>query len=230
VAVIAHLKAGLPFFTTNFPATENPLNQSGVWVRGGTEGTSWTDPQTGPNSSSSGQIAFGTQIASPGPPDDDSIAHLTGFPANQYAEGVIFNAAADQIEVELLIRFAITSTNARGYELDYVFSGTNTCNLHLVRWEGALNSFTELNGGSAIVTGLDISNGTTHRASITGSVITVTRNGSTVATYDLQANFVADGSKIWNDGNPGMGFWDRSLSSGANRNTMGWSTFTASGI
>jgi nitrous oxidase accessory protein NosD len=84
-----------------------------------------------------------------------------------------------------------------------------------------------LNGGANVVTGLDISTGTIQRASITGNVITGTRNGSTIFTYDLNANFVADGSLIWNDGNPGMGFWDRSLSSGANRNTMGWSKFTA---
>lgn len=215
-------------YTTSFPATENPISQGGgIWTRGLSEGLDWTDPQTGPNSSASGQIAFGTQPAVPGPPDDDSIAHLSGFGPDHYAEGVIFNVSTDQIEVELFLRLQITAHNARGYELDYVFSGVGSCNLHLVRWNGALNSFTELNGGNALIVGLDISNGTTHRAAIKGSLITITRNGVVQATYDLQANFVADGSLIWATGNPGMGFWDRSLSNGANRNTMGWSTFTA---
>jgi hypothetical protein len=213
-------------FTTTFPSTENPINGTD-WVRGFSDGASWTDPQSGLASDGTTHIAFGTQTASPAPPFDDSISHLRGFPADHYAEGTVFNAAADQIEIELLLRFAITNGNARGYEFDYVFSGTNTCNLALVRWNGSLGSFTVLNGGANVVTGLDISTGTIQRASITGNVITGTRNGSTIFTYDLNANFVADGSLIWNDGNPGIGFWDRSLSSGANRNTMGWSKFTA---
>jgi hypothetical protein len=217
-------------YTTSFPVTENPLLEGGIWVRGGSEGGSWTDPQTGPNSSATGQIAFGTQVASPGPPFDDSVAHLIDFLPNHYAEGVIFNAATDQIEVELLVRANISNGSIQLYEGDYVFSGANTCDLHLVRWNGPLNSFTELHGGTAIVTGLDISTGTTHRMSISGNIITFTRNGVSIATYDLLANFVADGSLILSTGNPGMGFWDRSLSSGANRNTMGWSTFSAAQV
>jgi hypothetical protein len=66
--------------------------------------------------------------------------------------------------------------------------------------------------------------------SISGNIITFTRNGVSIATYDLLANFVADGSLILGTGNPGMGFWDRSLSNGANRNTMGWSTFSAAQV
>jgi hypothetical protein len=216
------------FFTTAFPATENPISQGGgIWTRGASEGLDWTDPQTGPNSAATGNISFGTQPAIPGPPDDDSIAHLSGFGTDHYAEGVIFNQATDQIEVELFLRMKITAHNARGYEIDYVFSGVGSCNVSIVRWEGALNTFTVLNGGNPIIIGLDISDGTTHRASIKGNLITLTRNGVVVATYDLLANFVADGSKIWQDGNPGFGHWDRSLSNGANRNTMGWSSFTA---
>jgi hypothetical protein len=214
-------------FTTSFPLTENPINQGGIWTRGGSEGLDWTDPRTGPNSSATGQIAFGTQTIHAPPPFDDSIAHLSGFGADHYAEGVIFNAATDQIEVELFLRMLITAHSARGYELDYVFSGTNTCNLSLVRWNGAANSFTVLNAGNPVVVGLNISTGTIHRATIAGNIITGKRNGVTVFTYDLQANFVADGSLIWNNGNPGLGFWDASLASIADRNQMGWSTFTA---
>jgi hypothetical protein len=215
-------------YTTSFPVTENPILEGGLWTRGGSEGVSWTDPQTGANSSSSGQIAFGTQLPSSG--FTDSIAHLKNFLPNHYAEGVMFNAATDQIEVELLLRFLITNGNARGYELDYVFSGTNTCDLHLVRWEGALGVFQELNGGVAVATGVDISTGTTHRGTISGNTITATRNGVTVFTYDLLANFVADGSRIWGDGNPGMGFWDGSLADGNHRNQMGFSTFSSAQV
>jgi hypothetical protein len=90
--------------------------------------------------------------------------------------------------------------------------------------------FQELNGGVAVATGVDISTGTTHRGTISGNTITATRNGVTVFTYDLLANFVADGSRIWGDGNPGMGFWDGSLADGNHRNQMGFSTFSAAQV
>jgi hypothetical protein len=195
------------------------------------DGGNWTDPQTGLASDGTTHIAFGTQVASPGPPFDDSCACLRGlFPANQYAEGTIFNAAADQIEVELGVRATIVNGNIQVYEGDYIFSGTNTCDLKIVRWNGLVNDFTPLNGNVPVVTGLNISTGTKLRMAINGNIITLFRNGVLIATYDLLANFVADGSLILGAGNPFMGFWDRSLASGANRNTMGWSRFTAGAL
>jgi hypothetical protein len=218
-------------YTTNFALTENPIVEDGGWVRGFSEGVSWTDPMTGPSSNSTGQIAFGSQLPNPGAPIfTDSIAHRKGFAANHYAEGTIFNAVTDQIEVELLLRFAITSGNARGYEVDVVSSGQNSASINLVRWNGPLGSFTVLNGGNPVVTTLDVSTGVVLRATVIGNVITVTRNGVNVFTYDLQANFVSDGSLIWSDGNPGMGFWDGSLSNGAHRNQFGFSRFSAGDI
>lgn len=217
------------FFTTSFTSTENPINQGGIWVRGFSEGGSWTDPQTGANSSNTGQIAFGTQVPSSG--FTDSIAHLKGFASNHWVEGTSFNAVVgENIEVEHLLHFAITSGNARGYEVDFVVLSGNTIKIDLVRWNGTLGSFTVLNGGVSVVASADASTGTVFRSQILNNVITCTRNGTNLFTYDLQANFVADGSILWSDGQPGMGFWDGSLVNAADRNMFGWSVLTASDV
>lgn len=222
--------ASAAFYDTLFPLTENPIGGTD-WFRGLADGGSWTDPQTGLASDGTTHIAFGTQANGTTPPFDDSVACLRMlFPQNQYAQGVIFNAAADQIEVELTVSSTIVNGSIQLYEADYIFSGTNTCDLKLVRWNGAVNSFTPLNGNVPLVTGLNISTGTTHRLSRIGNILTGTRNGSTIYTYDLAANFVADGSNILTGGTPGHAYWDRSLTSGANRNTMGWSRFTAGAL
>lgn len=222
--------ASAAFYDTLFPLTENPIGGTD-WFRGLADGGNWTDPQTGLASDGTTHIAFGTQVASPAPPFDDSVACLRMlFPQNQYAQGVIFNAAADQIEVELTVNSTIVNGRIQLYEKDLIFSGTNTCDVKLVRWNGALNSFTPLNGDVPVVTGLNISTGTTLRLSRIGNTLVGTRNGSTIYTYDLAANFVADGSNILTGGTPGHAYWDRSLTSGANRNTMGWSRFTAGAL
>lgn len=128
-------------YLTTFPATENPISESSKWTNGAATGLDWTNVRTTPNK------AFGTEPGDSVNPYDDSIATLqTGSWGNdQAAEGTVYitSTPAWAAEVELLLRFAITAHSAAGYEFNA------SCNpgveyLTIVRWDGALGSFTNL--------------------------------------------------------------------------------------
>lgn len=197
-------------YLTNFTSSESPLSEGGAWTTGLADGSDWTDPVT------SGGIAYGTVVHHTGTPYDDSIAHLSGFAANHYAEATIYqNSPASTMECELLLRFAITNGNARGYEV-LIPSDSNAG--EIVRWNGTLNDFTALDSWShsAPVTG-DV-----FRAEISGTVITVKKNGTIVRTYDT-----ASDSTKWSDGNPGIGFFNRYDQPD---NSFAWSSFEAGNL
>src|SRR5450432_4364789 len=69
-AVTTPCQASQKTYTTNFPLTEKPISEGGVWTNGGSVGLDWTDVQT-----TSG-LAFATQTIHAPPPYDDSIACL----------------------------------------------------------------------------------------------------------------------------------------------------------
>lgn len=203
------------FFTTNFPLTENPISEGGVWVRGRSEGIDWTDPRT------NGTICFGTQTPHTNPPDDDSIAHLTGFGPDHFAQGTVHTTGVGgTMEFELLVRATIVPHSAILYEFDFLNDGR----VFLARWNGALNNFTVLNGNSPIAT-LSIHDGDVMKATASGNILTLHQGGVLKATYDLLANFVGDGSSIISTGNPGMGYWY--VDTGAASSDFCFSSFTA---
>jgi hypothetical protein len=177
-------------YTATFALTENPMSESGSWTNGLAVGLDWNNVQT-----KSGN-AFGTAFT----PNSyaDNIAHLSGFPANHYIEGVVhraggYNPAAVH-EIELLCRFFITAHNARGYELLIDTAG----NSQIVRWNGALGDFTPL---SATGTGLGaIADGDVIRLEVSGNTITAFKNG----VQRLQAT-----DTTWGTGNPGIGMFSR---------------------
>jgi len=201
-------------YTTNFAGTENPLSEAGVWTTGGVTGLDWTDPQK------SGGMAYGTQIPHTAPPYNDSVACLSGFPPNHYAQATLSNTGASgDIEVELFLRFKITAHNARGYEIDIV-SGYNV--LNVVRWNGPLNNWTSLNGNGISINSSLLANGSVWYAEIVGNTITVKCNGNLVWTGT---------DTTWTDGNPGIGFYrDISMGTPSAANTFGASSFTASSL
>ena len=175
------------YYTTPFAGTENPLSETGVWTRGGTTGLDWTNPQKTPG------IGFGTQT---GVGYDDSIAHLSGFSANQYSTGTLHRASpSGQLEAELLLRFSITAHSATGYEIDVTLT-----DMSLVRWNGALSDFTYL--VQNVTANVSTANGAVWYAEIVGTVITIKCNGVTVTTHDTSS----DGTK-YSSGNPGLGFY-----------------------
>lgn len=195
-------------YSTSFPSTENPISESGAWTNGGTTGLDWTNVQT-----TSG-LAFPTQVAHSSPPYDDSVACLSGFSPDQWAQGTIHNSSASLREVELHLRCSISSHSITSYEIDV----TTNFGLSVVRWNGALNNFTYL---VEALTGANIThaNGDVWYAQIVGNTITVKCNG--VVVWQGTDNNISSG-------NPGIGFYsDTNSGSPTSNNTMGWSAFSA---
>ena len=187
-------------YTTNFPLTENPISEGGVWTHAG---SSWSKVQT------LGGFACGTQTGSGG--YNDSYAHLSGFGADHTASAIIKKDSGLQNfhECELHLRWNDTSSTASGYECNIAYNG-EYC--QIVRWEGGFGSFTELkkaNGVTAPQTG-DV-----FKASIVGSLIIVSMNN---------VEIIRASDTTWPTGNPGMGFY---IESTTNNQGFGFSSFTA---
>lgn len=197
-------------YATEFPLAENPLSEGGKWVNGAVAGFDWHDVQSAPGEAFAAQAATGY---------NDSIAVLaTAFKANQYAQGTVSRTAGYSPgvshEIELLLRFRISSHVARGYEVLWGHGGE----LNVVRWNGPLGNYTPL----AAVTGPNIGpavDGDVLRAEIVGNVIRVFKNGQLVYT--------APPNDTWTDGQPGIGFWPKP---GATLKSYGWRNFEAGSL
>lgn len=207
---------GLPngSYTTNFPLTENPISESGVWVCGLADGLDWTNPRTVPG------IAFGTESGGSGH-FDDSVAHLKGTWANdQEASAVVHLGVRPTFfaEIEILLRFTITGHDAHGYEVYFSMQGPGNRYIKIARWNGALDDALDLTSlGEA--SSPTIINGDTVRATIAGTVITAYVNGSPLLNYDTSGDAIK-----WASGKPGLGFY--ALSSPAS-SEYGFSSYTA---
>jgi hypothetical protein len=140
-------------FSTTFPATENPISQSGVWISGHAAGNGcpvntpafcFGDVQTRP-----GQ-AFGT-IQGPtgctgqrGQNCNDSTAVLAGsWNRVQTAQAIIYTNGtlntSDFDEVELRLLTTISANSITGYEITCSVSGDNY--IGMARWDGPTGSF-----------------------------------------------------------------------------------------
>jgi hypothetical protein len=185
-------------YTTQFPAAENPISEGGMWTNGGTNGNSWTNIRTTPG------LAFGTMPGDASAPAQfaDSTAVLTGsWGADQSVQASVFVTSAPSSstifeEVELRLRTTITSGSITGYEINCSVSSNAANNyMQIVKWNGALNNFTQLDATAThCVTGDVI------KATIVGNTITVFRNGTQVMSF-------SDTSSPFTSGNPGMGFY-----------------------
>jgi len=201
-------------YSTTFPATENPISQSGKWLNGATNGVAWTNVQTTPG------LAFGTQSgnAAGDARYADSTAVLTGsWGSNQEASGIIYVANAPTSssvyqEVEIRLRTTITTNSITGYEINCsVSANSNNSYLQIVRWNGPLASWTQLNGSS-----VHCVNGDTLRATIKGSTINVYLNGTLVESAT---------DSTYTSGSPGIGFFLQGTT-GTNA-TYGFTSFAA---
>lgn len=183
-------------YSTSFAGTEDPISEGGKWVNGKLVGGSWNNIKT------SGGNALPTHVmANPPVHFDDCIAHIDAavlpFANNQFAQGTVFIGAGHDgdTEVEILVRFDITSGNARGYE---IYWNTQQTDPNIVRWNGPLDDFTRLKVGTTNL-GPPV-NGDVIRVEIVGTVITVKLNGVTSTSWDTSG----DGLK-WSSGQPGIG-------------------------
>jgi hypothetical protein len=194
-------------YTTNFPATENPISEGGNWSNGGqSPALDWTNCRTTTG------LAFGTENINSGT-DDDSTCILNGtWGPNQTATGVVHAVGLYALgeEVELRLRVTMSSHSITGYEID-----CTPGEILIVKWLGPINSFTVLASESRVA----VTNGNTISATISGTspaTITVFLNGSQI----LQAT----DSTPFTGGNPGMGFFDRLDTTASD---MGFTSYTA---
>lgn len=200
------LPGGAVTYATDFDGTESPISENGAWTNVGLD---WTLVDT------SGGIAFGTQTGQGG--YDDSYAHLSGFPPDQSASGVIHRIASIDgsctHEVEILLHWSDAPHDAHGYECNLAFDGSYA---QIVRWNGAKSDFTYLASGS--VPG-GVHDGDTLSASIVGDTITLSVNGAAV-THATDATYA--------NGNPGMAFWRGSAC--GTRGDYGFTRYTATSV
>jgi len=195
-------------YTTNFDLTENPISEGGVWRRANNV---WTNVRT------ANGIAFGTNGALD--TYDDSYALLTGFGPDQQAEAVVFRSpglvtTGTTHEMELLLRFSDDANSSRGYECLFNYAG----GVQIVRWDGALGSFTVLNTTGPGGLGRDLVSGDVIRATIVGNVISSYING-VLRAQAIDSTFAT--------GQPGIGFFTRPAGVADNAN-FGMTSYSAS--
>jgi hypothetical protein len=200
---------------------EDPISESNNWVNGAATGLDWGNVQTTPG------VAFGT-VVSGGPPYNDSNASLTGtWRSDQSACGTVFmsgslNRAGVPYEIEIELRHTIAAHNIIGYEFNYSMYNNGNQYMQIVRWNGSLNNFTILGGGSGTLAVL--ANGDVFCASAIGSTLKswVTRNGAVIQTASVT-------DSAYSGGSPGMGFYNKggALSDDSN---YGFASFQASEI
>jgi hypothetical protein len=206
-------------YTTTFPLTEFPISEGGCWWNGKTDGLDWSDVYTTPGK------AMGNQT---GRSFTDGTALLKGtWGPDQDATATVFTAGSvDDIcypEVELRLRSTITPHNNVGYEIAHRVSSIADSYLIVVRWNGPLGDFTYLRNLRGSQYG--VRNGDVVRATISGHVITVYKNGQVETTVD-----VTDAGPAFTSGTPGVGF---NLENGngsqcpGNNSSYGFSRFSA---
>lgn len=232
-AAIARTIVAPPDFSTAFPATENPISQSGAWVLGLADGKDWTDPKT-----TGGQCVAST-VPTPFRYSDD-IAHIKTttklFTANQFAQGVVYIAPGYVAgggfhEIELLTRFFIrpdpSTGNAHGLASGYESSlGIDSSGLpyaFIARWNGQVTDFTSLidpHGGLGSYTNaptFPVMNDVV-RVEIVGTTITLKQNGTVILTAT---------DSTFSSGQAGVGFWPVD---GATPDNFGWKSLLAGNL
>ncbi len=128
-------------YTTSFPLTETPISESGNWINGKANGLDWANVVTTPG------LAMGTESGAGG--FDDSTALLTGsWGPNQTATATVRSVNQNSNILrrgrEILPRSSISAHINSGYEINFRCLASGTTYIQIVRWNGALGSFTLL--------------------------------------------------------------------------------------
>jgi len=177
-------------YSTNFDLEENPTSEGGAWHRAANNFT---------NVKTSGGVAFGTNGVTNN--YDDSYALLSGFAPDQSVEAVVQRSASLNTsvthEAELLLRFADSSSGARGYECLFAFYG----GVAMVRWNGTQGNYTVLSSTAGT--------GNLGRELRTGDVIKATISGNVISLY-INGTLMSRGTdSVYTTGQPGIGFFTR---------------------
>lgn len=201
-------------YTTNFDFTESPISDGGKWTH---KGQDWSLVAT------SGGTAYGTQALSPrtgAAVYNDSYAYLGGFPPDQSVTATIHLISgidgSTTHEVEILLRWADSAHDARGYECNLAYNGRYA---EIVRWNGPLGNYTYVTAQGSGGPGA-VHDGDVFSAQIVGTTITTYLNGKELATAN-DATFAT--------GNPGMGFF-RGTNGAGSLGDYGFTSYTAKSI
>lgn len=193
-------------YSTNFPANENPISESGNWTN--TVSNTWSAPV-----STTGGHAVG--LGSTGV--NDSIAMLVGnYGRDQTISATVYrggSSGAAELELHLRMTMIPGSTDKiNTYEIDIVPS---LAWVVVAKWQGAQGAYANLGTGTIG----SVNDGDVFTASAIGpvnnTVFTVTKNGATILTVSDTSAYVT--------GNPGIGFDAGSSSDGAN---FGWKAYS----
>jgi hypothetical protein len=214
---------GAQNFSTSFPATENPISQSGAWTDGSSAGGSlWGDVQTTP-----GQAFGASQPTTYG----DATAILTGsWGATQSASAtVLINAtpSGGNKEVEVRLRTTISSNSISGYEV-YCSVEPSQPYCHIARWNGPNGSWCNL---ESTTPSNFLANGDVLYATASGTnPVTLTGfiNGVQIMQVNDDGVICPSGpggpGGPWATGAPGIGFYN---TTGTGWSDFGISSFTA---
>jgi hypothetical protein len=178
-------------YSTNFPASENPISEGGKWINGQSTGINWSNVSTTPG------FARGQQQPDNGS-YNDSTALLTGtWNPNQSVQVTVANSSPSDgsvREVEIRLRSTLIAGFCSGYEVYWSAQPSNPY-LTIARWNGPLNSYANL---KQTTSGITMHSGAVFSASISGTTITAYING----VQQLQLT-----DSTFSSGNPGMGFY-----------------------
>lgn len=208
------------YYTTAFPATENPVSEGGAWLHHSPDETVVQTELIG-----GVHVAHGTQA---GGGFDDSNAYITGFAPSHTIQGTVWRSASlastPNAEIELLLSwsdenartdfgFGYGSTACRGYEINWDQNGSY---MILGRFKRAELTRAANFGSTPVSATGDIFKAQFVRNANGSADITVWVNGSQVMTYHDTDPEPA--------GCPGIGFY---IDSGQNNAHYGFSSVTA---
>jgi hypothetical protein len=215
-ALLLPLSVSAQFYDTGFGKTENPLSEGGRWINGRKDGIDWTNVRTMDG------MAFGTQSGNDTGTYryNDSYAILSGFAADQSAEGIVHYKNPDETcnqEVELLLRWNSRPRFATGYECLVRCLDSDRSYMEIVRWNGPVGDYTYITRLHSRAAG--IKDGDTLKAVIIGNIIRMYVNNRMI---------IQGVDSAWSAGNPGIGFF-LSGCTGTNAD-FGFTSFTAKSL
>jgi hypothetical protein len=177
-------------YATSFPLTEDPISENGSWINGKAVGLEWFDVVTTPG------LAQGTYSPVT---YSDPTALLTGtWGPDQTVQATVYSVNQTESyyqEVEIRLRSQMSAHSNTGYEINFRCLKNANAYMQIVRWNGALGSFTYISSYSGAQYG--VSTGDVVKASIVGSTIRVYINDVLMGTGT---------DSTYSAGNPGIGF------------------------
>ena len=227
--------AGVHFYETSFPLTENRISEGKKWIGGSAAGASilaggrllnmgrlWGDVRA------TAGLAYGvdepTQFGDP----TAIVAGKWGPNQTVTAKVRVKRVPTGRCchEVELRLRTTISSASITGYEA-YCSVMPDNPYCHITRWNGPNGSYWNFETGSSTTY---LADGDMIEATVTGAnptVITLSKNGTVIlqATDTGAAGGGFGPYGPWTSGNPGIGFYDNHDSDWSQ---FGFSFFSAS--